>query len=262
MKKDVIITITDRLEKILKKGKGKRSRTLKIFAIFFLILICNIKRCLFFKSVLSFHFILLIRLRHNYNTTKNISIKCFHMTSRRPCWCSKTMKRRPCWCPKPVLWELNSFLSFVPIKSHTCWQREWKRSIKPGFHYRISRSTYVSKWKLGRHKHEHKHKKNGQIRSSCACAYAYVVALTSENGINISTSIRTRTWTNHRSLWPPTSWEHIKSNMADETSTCLSSRWGELVSRIESIMPFCACVCPCAYAYALVKNRRKDLLTK
>ena len=22
----------------------------------------------------------------------------FHMTSRRPCWCSKTMKRRPYWC--------------------------------------------------------------------------------------------------------------------------------------------------------------------
>ena len=36
------------------------------------------------------------------------SIECFHMTSRRPCW-----------CPKPVPWELNSFRmqtrSFVPI---------------------------------------------------------------------------------------------------------------------------------------------------
>ena len=45
-------------------------------------------------------------------------IECFHMTSRRPYWCPKTMKRRPCWCPKPILWELNSFLmqtlSFVP----------------------------------------------------------------------------------------------------------------------------------------------------
>ena len=55
------------------------------------------------------------------------------MTSRRPYWCPKTMKRRPCWCPKPVLWELNSFLmqmlSFVPINLHTCWPREWKRSI-------------------------------------------------------------------------------------------------------------------------------------
>ena len=61
------------------------------------------------------------------------TIECFHMTSRRPYWCPKTMKRRPCWCPKPVLWDLNSFLmqtlSFVPINLHRCWPREWKRSI-------------------------------------------------------------------------------------------------------------------------------------
>ena len=60
-------------------------------------------------------------------------IECFHMTSRRPYWCPKTMKRRPCWCPKPVLWELNSFLmqtlSFVSINLHRCWPREWKHSI-------------------------------------------------------------------------------------------------------------------------------------
>ena len=60
-------------------------------------------------------------------------IECFHMTSRRPYWCPKTMKRRPCWCPKPILWELNSFLmqtlSFVPINLHMCWPREWKHSI-------------------------------------------------------------------------------------------------------------------------------------
>ena len=63
-------------------------------------------------------------------------IECFHMTSRRPYWCPKTMKRRPCWCPKPILWELNSFLmqtrSFVPINLHICWPREWKHSIQPG----------------------------------------------------------------------------------------------------------------------------------
>ena len=64
----------------------------------------------------------------------------------------------------------------------------------------ISTSACVSKWKLGRHKY--KHKKNGQDRSSCACAYAYVVALTSENGVEISTSISTSPLTNHRSLWP------------------------------------------------------------
>ena len=52
------------------------------------------------------------------------TIKCFHMTSRRPYWCPKTMKRQPCWCPKTILWELNSFLmqtlSFVPINLHRC----------------------------------------------------------------------------------------------------------------------------------------------
>ena len=56
------------------------------------------------------------------------AIECFHMTSRRPYWCPKTMKRRPCWCPKPVLWELNSFLmqtlSFVSINLHRCRPRE------------------------------------------------------------------------------------------------------------------------------------------
>ena len=37
-------------------------------------------------------------------------IERFHMTSRRPYWCSKTMKRRPYWCSKQILWELDSFL--------------------------------------------------------------------------------------------------------------------------------------------------------
>ena len=62
-----------------------------------------------------------------------LNIECFHMTSRRPYWCPKTMKRWPCWCPKPVLWELNSFLvqtlSFVPINLHRYWPREWKHSV-------------------------------------------------------------------------------------------------------------------------------------
>ena len=64
-----------------------------------------------------------------------IPIERFHMTSRQPYWCSKTMKRRPCWCSKPILWELNSFLvsklSLFPINLHRCWPREWKRSIEP-----------------------------------------------------------------------------------------------------------------------------------
>ena len=64
----------------------------------------------------------------------NHQIRCFHMTSRRPYWCPKTMERRPCWCPKPILWELSSFLmqtlSFVPINLYRCWPREWKHSIR------------------------------------------------------------------------------------------------------------------------------------
>ena len=71
--------------------------------------------------------------RAPYWDQANYPIECFHMTSRRPYWCPKTIKRRPCWCPKPVLWELNSFLmqtlSFVLIYLHRCWPREWKHSI-------------------------------------------------------------------------------------------------------------------------------------
>ena len=60
---------------------------------------------------------------------KRLTIECFHMTSRRPYCCPKTMKRQPCWCPKPILWELNSFLmqtlSFVSINLRRCRPREW-----------------------------------------------------------------------------------------------------------------------------------------
>ena len=59
--------------------------------------------------------------------------ECFHMTSQRLYWYSKTMKWWPCWLPRPFLWELNSFLtqmlSFVLINLHRCWVCEWKRSI-------------------------------------------------------------------------------------------------------------------------------------
>ena len=55
--------------------------------------------------------------KHCFLCSKNI--ECFHVTSRQPYWCPKTMKRRPCWCPKPILWEFSSFLmqtlSVVPI---------------------------------------------------------------------------------------------------------------------------------------------------
>ena len=42
----------------------------------------------------------------------------FHMTSRRPYWCSKTVKRRPCWCSKQILLELNS--SFFYVNAFFC----------------------------------------------------------------------------------------------------------------------------------------------
>ena len=44
----------------------------------------------------------------NARIFQDLRIERFHVTSRRPYWCSKTKKRRPYWCPKPVLLELNS----------------------------------------------------------------------------------------------------------------------------------------------------------
>ena len=44
---------------------------------------------------------------------------------------------------------------------------------------------------------KYKHKKNGHVHSSCAYAYIYVIALTSENVVDISTSISTRPWTRY-----------------------------------------------------------------
>ena len=121
--------------------------------------------------------------------------------------------------------------------------------------YKRDAGTYEYNIRVHWHKHKQKQKKNGQVCSSCACACAYVVALTRENRVDIITSVSPRPWTNHRSLWPRPHCEHIKSNCPP---SCLSSSWGELVSRIESNMPFCACACPPyanAYAYALVKPR-------
>ena len=61
-------------------------------------------------------------------------IQGFHMTSRRPCWCPKTMKRRPSiGVPNQSCgsWTfLMQTLSFVPIYLHRCWPREWKHSIQ------------------------------------------------------------------------------------------------------------------------------------
>ena len=66
-------------------------------------------------------------------TSRTNGIECFHLTSRQPYYCSKTMKQQPCWCSKPILWELNSFvmqkLSLGPTNLHRCQPRERKCSI-------------------------------------------------------------------------------------------------------------------------------------
>ena len=53
----------------------------------------------------------------------------FHMTSRRPCWCTKTKEWRPYWCTRLTLWELNSIfmqiLSFVSLNQYGRWSREY-----------------------------------------------------------------------------------------------------------------------------------------
>ena len=89
------------------------------------------------------------KILHNLYFSLLLGIECFHMTSRRPYWCPKTMKWRPCWCPKPVLWELNSFLmqmlSFVSINLHRCWPREWKHSIK-AVSKEIENNAYAKFW--------------------------------------------------------------------------------------------------------------------
>ena len=80
-------------------------------------------------------------------TTTIHIIECFHVISRRPYWCPKTMKRRPYWVSQtsPMRVELFSYaneimptLSFVPIILHRCWPRGWKRSIR---HFHIFHNT-------------------------------------------------------------------------------------------------------------------------
>ena len=55
-----------------------------------------------------------------YSWTK--AIVCFHVTSRRPGWCTQL-----------ILWELSSIimqtLSFVSVEKQGYWSREWKHSI-------------------------------------------------------------------------------------------------------------------------------------
>ena len=54
------------------------------------------------------------------NKLRRFTMECFHVTSRRPCWCPKTKERRPCWCPQLILRESSSFImqtfSFVSVE--------------------------------------------------------------------------------------------------------------------------------------------------
>ena len=74
------------------------------------------------------------RCEEHFPLSTGFFIECFHMTSQRPCWCSKTKEWRPWWCTKLILRELNSILmqilSFVSVIQYGCWSREWKRFIE------------------------------------------------------------------------------------------------------------------------------------
>ena len=118
-------------------------------------------------------------------------IECFHMTSRRPYWCPKTMKRRPCWCPKPVLWDLNSFLmqtlSFVPINLHRCWPREWKHSIQMNWTCAWTRSGFglsIRPW----------------TARNPSCGSTYLVPLLTPKSLNGHGKILYLTWTRGKDL--------------------------------------------------------------
>ena len=76
-------------------------------------------------------------------------IECFHMTSRRPYWCPKTMKQRPCWSPKAILWELSSFLmqtlSFVSINLLRCCMAAWVKTLYTGQLFVPTRNEWMIK---------------------------------------------------------------------------------------------------------------------
>ena len=46
-------------------------------------------------------------------TPEDKSIDRFHITSRRPYWCTKTVKWRPCWCTKPISYVGVKLFSYV-----------------------------------------------------------------------------------------------------------------------------------------------------
>ena len=63
-----------------------------------------------------------------WREVRQYSIERFHMTSRRPCWCTKTKELRPYWCTR-VNSIFMQILSFVSLNQYGRWSREWKRAV-------------------------------------------------------------------------------------------------------------------------------------
>ena len=76
-------------------------------------------------------FALSLVLKQRLGVTRKWPMERFHMTLRRPYWCSKTMKQSPhVGVPNQSCgFFLMETLSFVPVNLYGCCPREWKRSI-------------------------------------------------------------------------------------------------------------------------------------
>ena len=65
----------------------------------------------------------------------SVLIELFHLTSLPPCWCPQQWNGGHVVSQTSVetVWKLNLSrplkLAYVPRNLHSCWQREWKRSI-------------------------------------------------------------------------------------------------------------------------------------
>ena len=50
-----------------------------------------------------------------------LKIDRLYMTSRRPCWSTRTKKCRPCWCPKLIPWEFSSLKKMFYYFTNHAW---------------------------------------------------------------------------------------------------------------------------------------------
>ena len=115
------------------------SKTKKTFAWNFSLFIFDQFRCIYIHNWLRG----LLPKRRNqvwilmYRSCSIGRIDRFHMTSRRPCLCTKK-----------ILWELNSFymlkLYFIPSNLQSCWPRDWKRSIGIAIVWKSTNSRSVT----------------------------------------------------------------------------------------------------------------------